>query len=257
MSERPVALVTGSSRGMGRSIALALARAGCDIAVHYRRQAESAQLVAKEVTAAGVDALVMAGDLSDAGTPAALLGAVEERFGRLDILIGNAAATAFKPLADLTARHLDLTMHTVIQSFLLLAQGAVPLMAGRPGTMVAVSGFDSFLVVENHGLLGPAKAALEHLVRNLAVDLGPHDIAVNGVNPGLVVTDSSRMWAETSYPGGVAAMERVAAATPIGRMLDTTEIADVVAFLCSPAGRSIRGQTIQVDGGLTLRWTMP
>ncbi|MDQ1515678.1 MAG: enoyl-[acyl-carrier protein] reductase [Actinomycetota bacterium] len=250
-SGRPVALVTGSSRGIGRATALLFAERGYDVAVHYRREGEAAEAVAKEARAAGAEALVVQGDLQDGEVPGRLLAEVGDRFGRLDVLVANAASTAFKPLTDVTARHLDLTMRTVVQSFLLLSQGAVPLMAGRPGAIVAVSGFDSLRVVANHGLLGAAKAALEQLVRYLAVELGPKDIAVNSVLPGFVATDSARLWAETSHPGGWEAFEAERGSTP-GSIVGPEEIAGIIAFLCSPAGRCIRGHNLIADGGVTL-----
>jgi enoyl-[acyl-carrier protein] reductase III len=248
---RPVALVTGSSRGIGRATALLFAGRGHDVAVHYRREGEAAEAVAKEARAAGAGTLVVQGDLQDAEVPGRLLAEVADRFGRLDVLVANAASTAFKPLTDVTARHLDLTMRTVVQSFLLLSQGAVPLMAGRPGAIVAVSGFDSLRVVANHGLLGAAKAALEQLVRYLAVELAPHDIAVNSVLPGFVATDSARLWADTSHPGGWEAFEAERGSTP-GNIVGPDQIAEIIAFLCSPAGRCIRGHSLIADGGVTL-----
>ena len=247
--ERPVALVTGSSRGIGRATALLFAERGYDVAIHYRRQADTAEAVAKEARAAGAEALVVQGDLQDAEVPSRLLDEVGERFGRLDVLVANAASTAFKPLTEVGARHLDLTMRTVVQSFLLLSQGAVPLMGGRPGAIVGVSGFDSIRVVANHGLLGAAKAALEQLVRYLAVELAPHDIAVNSVLPGMISTDSARLWADTSHPGGWAAFE---AQRQPGTIIAPEQIAEIIAFLCSPAGRCIRGHNLIVDAGITL-----
>src|SRR5882757_7933233 len=248
---RPVALVTGSSRGIGRATTLLFAERGCDVVVHYRREGEAAEAVAKEARAAGAEALVVQGDLVDSDVPGRLLGEVGDRFGRLDVLVANAAATAFKPLTEVTARHLDLTLRTVVQSFLLLSQGAVPLMAGRPGSIVGVSGIDSLRVVSNHGLLGAAKAAMEQLVRYLAVELAPHDIAVNSVLPGFVTTESARLWADTSHPGGWEAFEADQTVTvPAGRMAAPEEIAEIIAFLCSPAGRYIRGQTLIADGGV-------
>jgi enoyl-[acyl-carrier protein] reductase III len=250
---RPVALVTGSSRGIGRATAVLFAERGYDVTVHYRREAEAAEAVAKEARAAGAQALVVQGDLQDPDVPGRLLTEVADRFGRLDVLVANAASTAFKPLTEVTARHLDLTMRTVVQSFLLLSQSAVPLMAGRPGSIVGVSGIDSLRVVSNHGLLGAAKAAMEQLVRYLAVEFGPHDIAVNSVLPGFVTTDSSRMWADTSHPGGWEAFEAEGAArVPAGRMASPEELAEIIAFLCSPAGRYIRGHNLIVDGGVGL-----
>ncbi len=248
---RPVALVTGSSRGIGRATALLLAERGYDIAVHYRREAEAAEAVAKEARAAGAEALVVAGDLVDADVPPGIMAEIGQRFGRLDVLVANAASTAFKPLSDVGARHLDLTLRTVVQSFLLLAQGAVPLMDGRPGTIVAVSGFDSVRVVPNHGLLGAAKAALEQLARYLAVELRPNDVAVNSVLPGFVATDSARMWADTSHPGGWEAFEARWKSTP-EVIIAPGRIAEITAFLCTPAGRCIRGHNLIVDAGVTL-----
>jgi enoyl-[acyl-carrier protein] reductase III len=221
------------------------------VVVHYRREEEAAQAVAKEAQAAGAGTLVVQCDLVDGDVPGRIIAEVGDRFGRLDVLVANAASTAFKPLTDVGARHLDLTMRTVVQSFLLLAQGAVPLMAGRPGSIVAVSGFDSIRVVANHGLLGAAKAALEQLVRYLAVELAPDDIAVNSVLPGFVSTDSARIWAEASYPGGWPAFEAEHGKTP-GAIITPEEIAEIIAFLCSPAGRCIRGHNLIADAGVTL-----
>jgi enoyl-[acyl-carrier protein] reductase III len=247
--ERPVALVTGSSRGIGRATALLLAQRGHDVVVHYRREADAAEATAKEARAAGVDALVVQGDLSDGDVPGRMITETAERFGRLDVLVANAAATAFKPLLDVGAKHLDLTMRTVVQSFLLLSQGAASLMEGRSGAIVAVSGFDSLRVVANHGLLGAAKAALEQLVRYLAVELAPRDIAVNSVVPGMVSTDSARLWADTSHPGG---WEAFTAEREPDTIIAPEQIAEIIAFLCTPAGRCIRGHNLIVDAGITL-----
>jgi enoyl-[acyl-carrier protein] reductase III len=247
---RPVALVTGSSRGIGRATALLLADRGYDIVVHYRREGEAAEAVAKEARSAGAEVLVVKGDLVEAEVPVRIIDEVAERFGRLDVLVANAASTAFKPLMETGSRHLDLTLRTVVQSFLLLSQGAVPLMAGRPGSIVAVSGFDSIRVVANHGLLGAAKAALEQLVKYLAVELAPNDIAVNSVLPGFVSTDSARLWADRSHPGGWEAFE--AQHGPAGTIVSPEQVAEIIVFLCGPAGRSIRGHNLIADAGVTL-----
>jgi enoyl-[acyl-carrier protein] reductase III len=105
-------------------------------------------------------------------------------------------------------------------------------------------------VVSNHGLLGAAKAALEQLVRYLAVELAPHDIAVNSVLPGFVATDSARLWADKSHPGGWAAFETEHG--PAGTIVTPEQIAEVIAFLCTPAGRCIRGHNLVTDAGVTL-----
>jgi enoyl-[acyl-carrier protein] reductase III len=220
--------------------------------VHYRRDEQSARQSADAIEAAGGEALLLPADLQDEVATRRLLATAGERFGRLDVLVANAASTTFRPLTAVEPRHLELTFRTVIQSFLLLAQGAVPLMAGRPGSIVAVSGIDALRVMAGHGLLGAAKAALEQLVRYLAVELAP-DITVNAVMPGFVATGSARFWGESQYPGGAAAMEAdVCARTPAGRIAEPEEIAGIIAFLASPAAAFLRGQVIVADGGLTL-----
>ena len=254
-TQAPVALITGATRGIGRALSMEMARRGYDIAVCYRREDDLARTVAKEVEGLGRQALTIKADLSDHESPAAIGAAVKERFGHLDVLVANAAASAFKPLMDIKAHHLDLTFRTIVHSFTLLAQQAVPLMAGRGGTIIAVSGFDTLRTVPNHGLLAAAKSAQEQLVRYLAVELGPHDIAVNCVVPGYVETDSYRLYGETIYPGGVEPMKAAAeAATPAGRVATPEEIAEIIAFLTTPAGRWLRGQMIVADGGITLTW---
>ena len=240
---------------MGRATARLLARRGYDVAVHYRREEEAARGVAKEIEAAGREAIVVAGDLSDPETPTRLVDAVANRFGALDVLVANAASTVFRPLLEIEARHLDLTFRTVVQSFVLLTQAAVPLMTGRGGTIVAVSGIDSIRVMENHGVLGPAKAAMENLVKYLTWELAAHDIAAVALLPGFVATDSARIWAERSLPGGAPEMDRdVPLRTPAGRVAEADEMAEIIAFLCSPAGRWLRGQALVADGGITLHW---
>lgn len=254
MNERPVALVTGSSRGIGRATALHFARAGYDVVVHYRREAEAAEAVGKEVTDAGAAALVVAADLQDPDAPARMMADVGERFGRLDVMVANAASSVFRPLLDIEPRHMDLTFRTVVESFVLLVQSAVPLMEGRPGTVVAVSGIDTVWVIDEHGLLGAAKAALEQLVRYLAVELAPRDIAVSGVMPGYVDTDSYRYYAEKVHRAGAESLEQAAIErTPAGRIGTPEEHAAIIHFLTTPAGRWIRGQTLVIDGGITLR----
>ncbi|MGH9039265.1 MAG: SDR family oxidoreductase [Acidimicrobiia bacterium] len=251
---RPVALVTGSSRGIGRAAALAFAQDGHDVVIHYRRESEAAEAVGKEVEAAGAAALVVAADLQDPEAPEQMLNAVGERFGRLDVLVANAASSVFRPILEIDPRHLDLTFRTVIQSFLLLVQGAVPLMEGRPGTVVGVSGIDTVWAIDDHGLLGMAKAALEQLVRYLAVELGPRDIAVSAVMPGFVDTASYTYYRDNVHHAGPEALEQEAIArTPAGRIANPEEIAGIIHFLTTPTGRWIRGQTIVADGGLTLR----
>ena len=248
------ALITGSSRGIGRATALLLARRGADVAVHFRRDEAAAQAVCEDVRAAGARAIAVQADLRDQAAVAAAVQAVGAAFGRIDLLIANAASTAFKPLLDLQPHNVGMTLDTSVQALLTLVRAAVPLMRGRDANIVTVSGFDTLRALPGHGLLGAAKAAVETLTRYLAAELAPLGINANCVVPGFVATDSARLWADTHEPGGyAAAAEDWVRRTPAGRVGEADDIARVIALLCSPDARWITGQVIVADGGLTLR----
>lgn len=244
-----VALITGSSRGIGRAIALRLASEGAAIVVNYRRNAEQAQAVVAEVEQRGSQATAIQADMSDGESVRAMFQQVKEHYGHLDILVANAAATAFRPLLKQGEHNVTRTFDLTIKGTLVAVQEAVPLMQGRSGKIVTISGIDSLRMLSGHGLLGAAKAALENMTIYLAHELGPHGIAVNSINPGLIETDSSKM-----YAGGdeaYAQYERdVLPNTPAGRVGRPEDIAAVTAFLCSEDADFIRGQTLLVDGGL-------
>ncbi len=252
-SDGQVALVTGSSRGIGRATVRLLAERGADVVVHYRRDAAEAEAAAREARELGRRALVVRADLAAEDEVRAMMRVVERELGHLDVLVANAASTAFKPLLDAQPHNVALTMQTVVHSALLLVQGAVPLMAGRRGSIVTVSGIDTVRVMRGHGVLAAAKAALETLTRYLAVELAPHGINVNAVLPGFVDTGSARTYAAGRYEGGYAeAVGEWVRRTPRGRVASPQEIARVIAFLCSPDADWIVGQVIIADGGWSL-----
>ncbi len=244
-----VALVTGGSRGIGRAIALRLASEGARIVVNYRRNTEQARAVVAEVERLGSAAIAVQADMSDGEAVRAMFRRIGEHYGRLDILVVNAAATAFRPLLQQKEHNVMRTFALTISGSLLAVQEAVPLMRGRRAKVVTISGIDSLRMLSGHGLLGAAKAALENMTMYLAHELGPHGIAVNGINPGLIETDSSKM-----YAGGDEAYAQykrdVIPNTPAGRVGRPEDIAAVTAFLCSEDADFIRGQTLLVDGGL-------
>lgn len=244
-----VALISGSSRGIGRAIALRLASEGARIVINYRRNAEQARAVVAEVKRCGLPAVAVQADMSDSDAVRAMFRQVGQHYGRLDILVVNAAATAFRPLLQQKEHNVRRTFDLTITGSLLAVQEAVPLMRGRRAKIVTISGIDSLRVLSRHGLLGAAKAALENMTMYLAHELGPHGIAVNGISPGLIRTDSSKLYAggEDAY----AQYERdVIPATPAGRVGRPDDIAAAAAFLCSEDADFIRGQTLLVDGGL-------
>ena len=243
------ALITGSSRGIGRASALAMARAGADIAVHYRREQAAAEATAEEVRALGRNAIVLKADLEFEEQIDKMFEELRAAWGVLDIFVANAAATAFKPVTDLKGYHLDRTYHVIVHSFLQSAQRALPLMKGRDGRILSVSSLGSHITLPRYANIGAAKAALEAMTRYIATEFGPHGITCNAISPGVVETDSSAYYAQDRLG---AFHESVIQHTPLGRLTMPGDVADVAVLLASPGTRFITGQVIVVDGGLTL-----
>jgi len=241
------ALVTGGSRGIGRATALELTQHGMGtVAIAYVENETAAAATCREIEAAGVRAHAIRANL---GSPAGVdqmfdeLGLVTDT---LDVLVHCAALAAFKPLTETRPNQWDITMNTNARSFLAAAQRALPLMRAG-GCMVAVSSLGAVRALPHYGAMGPTKAALESIVRTLAVELAPRRIRVNAVSAGLV-SDTGL----TSLPGSAAAVAAASERTPLGRIAKPGEIASVIAFLCDPASNWITGQTIIADGGWSL-----
>lgn len=247
--EGKIALVTGSSRGLGKAIALRLAADGADVVVHYRRQREAALATAAAIADLGRRTLVVQADLGEAEAVRRLFAQVKDQFSELHFFVANAAATAFKPMLEMQKHHLDKTFAITLTSFVLAAQLAAELMQHRQGRIVTVSGIDARRYIPLHGALAAAKGALEVMTTYLACELAERGIAVNGVNPGFVDTDSAHVFGDEVYR---LLEKQIVAYTPCKRVGTPDDIARVVAFLCSEDATWICGQTLMVDGGLSL-----
>jgi enoyl-[acyl-carrier protein] reductase III len=245
-----IALVTGASRGIGRATAERFAREGATVVVNYRRNRDAAAATVAAITGGGGKAIAVEADLGSGDAIAGMFAEVRRSFEALDVLVANAAATAFRPLLETKPHHVERTFAITVSGFLRCVQEAVPLMDGRGGAIVAVSGFDTLKTLAGHGTLGAAKASMEMLVRYLAAELAPRRIRVNGVNPGYVDTDSARFYAGEDYERRVR--DEWIPAIPASRIASPDEIAAAIAFLCSADASYVYGQTLVVDGGLTL-----
>lgn len=250
-----VALITGASRGIGRASALALARAGADIIVNYITSQSAANEVASQVTEMGRRAAVVKADVSEQEDIDSMMGFISENFGRLDILVSNAASGGFRPLMEATSTQFERTMNTNVRPLLHLVQAAQPLLAvgaqhgeGR-GKVVALSSHGSQMALPAYGLIGASKSALESLVRHLALELGPQGINFNVVLAGLVETDATK-----NLPGADQFFQAVQERMLVGdRTLTPDEVAKAVLFLASPMSDLVQGQTLVIDGGVGIR----
>lgn len=246
-----VALITGSSRGIGRAIALALARAGADIAIHGRRTSDeggggSAE-AATAVRALGRRAEMFSGDIAVKAEVDALFKAVGAAFGRLDVLVLNAARAPFKSTERLLERDARQLVDTNLLGNLWCVQKAIPLLARQGGDIVYISSLGSRFMNPDYPL-GIMKAAMEALVRQWAEELADRRIRSNGICAGLVKTDAYKTM-RLVWP----ALEHL----PDDYVVEPEEVAEVALFLTSPAARAIRGQTIVVDRGLSNRILRP
>lgn len=241
------ALVTGSSRGIGKAIALELASRGADIIVHYLGSEEGALDTKRLAEALGRRVWMVRGNLSNPDDIAEIFREIREQAGALDIFVSNAATGKLAPALDMTARGWEKTLDTNARAFLLCAQQAVRLMTGRQGNIISISSLGSRKYIPNYVAVGASKAALEALTRTLAVELAPLDIRVNCVSTGVLDTDALK-----HFPTRDQMIELAVKRTPMGRMGTPEDVARVVAMLCSSDAAWICGQVIVADGGYSL-----
>src|SRR6266542_681799 len=234
-------LVTGGSRGIGKAIALRFAELGAArVAIGYLRNDRAAEETAEELRKQGAEPVLVRGNVAGEG----VLRQVEE-LGPLDALVHNAATGVIRPALEVEDRHWDWTLAANARALLSLTRTAAPSMPSG-SSIVAISSLGSTRVLENYVLVGTSKAALESLVRYLAVELAPRGIRVNAVSGGVVETGALEHFPNREE------MLAAGAANPAGRLVSPDDVAGAVAFLCSPDAEMVRGHTLVVDGGFSL-----
>ena len=234
-------LVTGGSRGIGKAIALRFASLGAHrVAIGFLRGDRAAEETARELSALGAEPVLVRGSVASprvADEVAAL--------GPLDVLVHAAATGVIRPALETADKHWNWTLDANARAFLSLSRTAAPAMP--PGSsIVALSSLGSTRVLPNYVLVGASKAALEALVRYLAVELAPQGVRVNAVSAGVVETGALE-----HFPNKAEMLE-MGARNPTGRIVSPEDVAGAVTFLCSPDAEMIRGQILVVDGGWSL-----
>ena len=240
-----VALITGSSRGIGNAIARKFASAGMDIVINYRRASGAslaqAEELYREIESMGRRALMVQADIASKESVKSLFTEVRSNFGKLDFLILNAAKAPFKPIEKLLERELRQLVETNYLGNIFCIQESLPLMENNGGKIVFISSLGSRYYSPAYPL-GSMKAAMETVVRDSAESLRDRKISVNGVCGGIVRTDSFKVLRQ--FWENIDSL-------PEELFVEPEEIADVALFLCSPASRGITGQTVVVDKGLS------
>lgn len=245
-----VALVTGSSRGIGRACALRLAEAGADIILNYVTSRSAADEVAESIVAMGRKVYIVKADVGEEDDVESMLDFVKEQIGRLDIVVSNAATGGFRPLLESRPNHFATAMRINAFALVALVRHGLPLLqkAEGRGKVIAISSHGSHLALPDYGLIGGSKAALESLCRHMTLEVGDRGVNLNVVKAGIVATDSTKRstFNQDMFAGrGEKTMMG-------GRDLAAEDVANVVLYLASPLSDLVQGETITVDGGAAI-----
>jgi 3-oxoacyl-[acyl-carrier protein] reductase len=240
-----VALVTGASKGIGAAIAVKLAEQGAAVVVNYGRSATEAQAVVDGIRARGGRAIAVHADVGKTAEIAGLFGAAIREFGKLDILVNNAGVYEFLPLAGVGEEHFDRLFNLNVKGLLFATQEAARAFGDRGGSIINISSVVSLSPFPNAAVYSATKAAVDAFTKSLAAELGPKKILVNSVLPGATETEGFQ-----ATPQASDLRSTIVPLTPLGRMGQPRDIANVVAFLASDEAGWITGQLIPVSGGL-------
>jgi 3-oxoacyl-[acyl-carrier protein] reductase len=244
--EGKVALITGAVRRIGRATALALADQGAAIVVNTRSSRDEAEAVASEIEGRGGQALVQIADVTDESAVQAMVAVAVGRFGRLDILVNNAADRKQTPLTEISLAEWRHITGIIVDGAFLCARACLPhMVASGGGTIISIGGASAHAGARNRAHVLTAKAALIGLTKAIAVEFADRGITANCVVPG-------KIGGARSGTSGEAATMSGGAGPIVGRLGTAEEVAAMIAHLCLPAGRYITGQTVHVNGGMYL-----
>ncbi|MBW4515651.1 MAG: glucose 1-dehydrogenase [Timaviella obliquedivisa GSE-PSE-MK23-08B] len=236
-----VALVTGASRGIGRAIAERLGHDGANVAITYAGNRDQAEAVVETIRSDGVEAIAVQSDISDIASTRSLFQQVLNTFGQLDIVVNNVGVSVYKPTIDMTESDFDRVFNTNAKGTYFALQEAAKHIS-NDGRIISLSSGATQQSIPAGGLYAASKAAIEQFSFALSKELGHRSVTVNLVAPGITNTDGLIMPADT--------LEQLVQSTPLGRLGQPNDIADVVAFLASDEARWVNGQVIHVNGGI-------
>ena len=246
--EGKVALVTGASRGIGRGIALRLAREGVTVIVNHPGEDENAQAVVQEIAAGGGRAVAMEADVSISMQVHAMVNRATAELGPIQILVNNAGICPFHDFLTMPEELWDRTHAVNLKGAFLCSQAVARVLVerGLPGKIVSISSISAWVGGARQVHYCPTKAGISALMKSLAIVLGPHGITCNAVLPGAIATDINK----ADFAEGSPVRSQFETRIPLGRIGEPADVADVVAFLCSDDARYMNGSELLVDGGM-------
>lgn len=246
MEENKVALVTGASRGIGRAIAIKLAESGYDVAVNYNSNEAEAEKVADKIRSYGRRAMIVKANAGDRGDVNAMFRSVVKELGHIDVLVNNAGVVDDAFLLMLSPDSLDRSLNINVKGYFYCAQAAtLKMFKAKKGVIINISSVSSMMALPGQSVYAATKGAINSMTATLARELAPYGIRVNAVAPGFIATDMVANLPEDK-------IQEYLTQIPLGRLGKVEEVAELAAFLASDEASYITGQTLVIDGGLSL-----